>query len=167
MKKSNPFLAFFVIGIVGTLCHFVYDLSGQNYIVGLFTPVNESTWEHLKLLFFPALIYYTVEYFLRKDKPENFFAATVLSIFAGMLTITVLFYTYSGILGFNVDFINILTYFIGLAVTVILKERIIKSGKYQSKTARFISLFAIVITAVLFFLWSYNPPSPGIFISPV
>lgn len=51
-----------IIGIIfvmltGTLSHFLYDWSGQNPVVGLFTPVNESIWEHMKLLFFPMLLY--------------------------------------------------------------------------------------------------------------
>ncbi|MDD7025196.1 MAG: DUF6512 family protein, partial [Oscillospiraceae bacterium] len=45
----------FVI-ITGTISHFVYEWSQNNFILGLFFPVNESTWEHMKLLFFPMLI---------------------------------------------------------------------------------------------------------------
>ena len=42
---------------MGTLAHFVYEWSGNNPVVGLFCAVNESTWEHIKLLFFPMLLY--------------------------------------------------------------------------------------------------------------
>ena len=52
-----------VIGI-GTLFHFLFELLGQNAFVGLFTPVNESVWEHLKLIYFPFIISMTVEYFI-------------------------------------------------------------------------------------------------------
>ena len=45
------------VSVAGTLLHFVYDWSGQNPLVGFFAPVNESTWEHMKLLFFPMLLY--------------------------------------------------------------------------------------------------------------
>ena len=55
--KSYVVIGFFVVGILGTLFHFVYDWSGQMWFVGLFVPVNESTWEHMKLLFVPMLIY--------------------------------------------------------------------------------------------------------------
>ena len=41
--------------ILGTLLHFLYEWTGYNYLVGFISPVNESTWEHLKLLFFPVL----------------------------------------------------------------------------------------------------------------
>ena len=39
---------FFII-IAGSLLHFVYEWTGYSDIMGLFTPVNESVWEHLKL----------------------------------------------------------------------------------------------------------------------
>jgi len=42
-------LGFVFCCILGTLSHFFYDWSGQNIIVGMFCPVNESVWEHLKL----------------------------------------------------------------------------------------------------------------------
>ena len=36
----------------GTLLHFTYEWSGENPFVALYSPVSESVWEHLKLLFF-------------------------------------------------------------------------------------------------------------------
>ena len=44
-----------VAAFLGTLNHFLYFLSGQSPIIALFCPVNESVWEHLKLLYFPFL----------------------------------------------------------------------------------------------------------------
>ena len=45
------FFRFLVTCALGVLFHFVYDWTGENAVVGLFTPINESTWERLKLLF--------------------------------------------------------------------------------------------------------------------
>lgn len=39
--------------VLGTLLHFTFQWSNQNYLVALFSAVNESVWEHLKLVFFP------------------------------------------------------------------------------------------------------------------
>ena len=50
-------IGFIAVSIAGTLMHFIYEWSGNNKIVALFAPVNESPWEHLKLLFFPFVIY--------------------------------------------------------------------------------------------------------------
>ena len=55
--RKNIILGMFPVAILGTLSHFVYGLSGENRFIGLFFPVNESTWEHMKLAFFPMLLF--------------------------------------------------------------------------------------------------------------
>ena len=52
--KSNIIKGILFVSIAGTLAHFVYEWSNNNYILGFFFPVNESTWEHMKLFFFPS-----------------------------------------------------------------------------------------------------------------
>ena len=47
-----------VLLIVGAAWHFLFDLSGQNVVVGALTPVNESVWEHGKLLLFPICLWW-------------------------------------------------------------------------------------------------------------
>ena len=44
------FISTIIIIILGVLLHFAYEWSGNNNIVGLVTPVNESVWEHMKIL---------------------------------------------------------------------------------------------------------------------
>ena len=166
MSAKRNVIAFFIISIIGTLSHFVYEWTGKPYLIGLFFPVNESTWEHLKLLFFPSLIYFAIVYFTLKEKPKNYISATAISIIAGMLSIVVMFYTYQGVLGKNIDFLNILIYFLGVIMTVYIMQRILKTQSYSSGTANVISLFFLLLTAILFVSFSFNPPSLGIFLPP-
>ena len=166
MSAKRNVIGFFIISIIGTLSHFVYEWTGKPYLIGLFFPVNESTWEHLKLLFFPSLIYFAVVYFTLKEKPKNYISATAISIIAGMLSIVVMFYTYQGVLGRNIDFLNILIYFLGVIMTVYIMQRILKTQSYSSGTANVISLFFLLLTAILFVSFSFNPPSLGIFLPP-
>lgn len=166
MSAKRNVIAFFIISIIGTPSHFVYEWTGKPYLIGLFFPVNESTWEHLKLLFFPSLIYFAVVYFTLKEKPKNYISATAISIIAGMLSIVVMFYTYQGVLGRNIDFLNILIYFLGVIMTVYIMQRILKTQSYSSGTANVISLFFLLLTAILFVSFSFNPPSLGIFLPP-
>ena len=49
--------------ILGTILHFTYEVLEENIVVGAFSAVNESVWEHLKLIFFPMLIVAIIEYF--------------------------------------------------------------------------------------------------------
>lgn len=167
MKKCNNLLAFIIIGGLGTLFHFVYEWTNKNYIAGFFFPVNESTAEHLKLIFYPTIIYSVYEYIRLENKPKNYISAISASIFTGKLTILTLFYLYSGILGFNVDFLNISIFFIAVIVSLFVKNLIIKSEKLDSKNALVLSALYLIVSAFLFGIWTYNPPSLGVFTPPV
>ena len=102
------------VSLLGTLLHFVYQWSGQKRLVSLFAPINESTWEHLKLLFFPSLLFTLLEYFAVGKEIENFLPAKVVGILAGMCIIVIVFYTYTGILGTNWLVADILTFLLGV-----------------------------------------------------
>ena len=166
MSLKKNIIAFFIIGISGTLSHFIYEWTGENKFIGYFFPVNESTWEHLKLLLFPTVIYSVFEYILTKKRPENYIPAIVISVICGMTAIVTLFYTISGIIGRNVDFINISIYYIGVIVMLIKKNKIIKENKFSINIAYWFFLGLGLIIAILFITWSYNPPSLGIFMPP-
>lgn len=167
MSLKKNIIAFFVIGILGALSHFVYEWTGDNKIIGFFFSTNESIWEHLKLLFFPTLYYSVFEYFTAKEKPENYIPAVVISVICGMLTIVVCFYTIKGILGYSIDFVNILIFYIGLIAMLIKKTKIIKSKKYSNTISFWIFLILGIIIAILFIFWTYNPLSLGIFTPPI
>ena len=68
---------FLVVCALSGVFHFIYDWSGKQTWIGFFCPVNESTWEHLKLLFFPVLIFSAIEYIWIRKESKNFIAARV------------------------------------------------------------------------------------------
>lgn len=121
--KTNLF-RFIFISVLGVLLHFTYEWSGDNAVVGLFSAVNESTWEHLKLLFFPFLLLTILEVLLRGNMlPEQFLPARVLGILAGMGGIVVGFYTLRGVLGRNYDALNIALYFAGVLLVIVCRKQ--------------------------------------------
>lgn len=155
--------AIFVI-IIGSVSHFVYDWSGNNFILGFFFPINESTWEHMKLCFFPMLIYSL--YMNRKLKHD--YPCITSSLLAGILLgtflIPVLFYTYSGILGRNIMFFDIAVFFISVLFAFASVYKMTLSCKMDACTVSLQSL--IWILAVCFFVFTYYPPKLGIFAIP-
>ena len=167
MGKKLNILAFIIIGTVGTLWHFFYDWSNYNDIIGVFAPVSESIWEHQKLIFYPTLIYSVFEYFAVGKRVKNYIPAVTAGIIAGIISMISLFYTYSGVLGFTVEAVNIAIFFVGLFITLAVRNCIIKNGMLESRTAVFVSLFLLVLLAVLFGVWSFNPPSIGLFTPPL
>ena len=100
IKRSHILGAIFTI-IIGTLLHFAWKWSGKNNFIATFSAVNESTWEHLKLLAILFIVFSIYEYFAYGKDISCFFTTKVISAFLGCFTIIALFYTYTGILGFN------------------------------------------------------------------
>ena len=49
-----------LVSLLGSLMHFVYKWSNCDPFVGIFCAVNESTWEHAKIMLFPLLLWWTV-----------------------------------------------------------------------------------------------------------
>ena len=166
MSLKKNLIVFLIISILGTIGHFLYEWTNYNMLIGYISPVNESVWEHLKLLFFPAILFFIAEYFTCDNKQENYISSSVLGIFAGLLSIIALFYTYSGVLGYNISFFDIAIYYVGVAVMLTVRTLVIKNQLLSSKNAKIVSIVVIIIMCVAFFTFSYNRPVLGIFIPP-
>ena len=54
--------------VAGTLLHLVYSWSGERHVVGLVSPVNESVWEHTKLVIVPVLLLVGMELLLLRQR---------------------------------------------------------------------------------------------------
>lgn len=171
--KGLERINFLVVSILGTVMHFIYNWSKQNKIVGIIAPVNESSFEHLKLLFFPWLLFLIVELFICLKSEikikcfEYVVPAKTVGVFAGMLAIIISFYTYSGVLGYSIDPINILTFFIGAAVQYFVTVGIYQKGKLSNKTDLIVSIIIIVFAIILFAVFTFNPPKIALFLDPV
>ncbi len=160
-------LAGFIFVIVtGTLLHFVYHWTGQNRIAGLFSPVNESTWEHLKLLFMPVLLYSIVEYFAVGNHFPNFIAAKTLGILFGLLVIVTVFYTYTGIVGRHFLWADILTFVLGVAAAFAYSRRTIQLAD-AGIIPEFTALFIVLVLAACFVIFTFYPPHIPLFLDPV
>jgi len=61
-----------VISVLGSVLHFAFEWSGNSAPVGVFAAVNESVFEHLKLTYWPALVYAAVTYGFLKKSTSNF-----------------------------------------------------------------------------------------------
>ena len=119
-----------VAAFLGTLNHFLYFLSGQSPIIALFCPVNESVWEHLKLLYFPFLFVSIWEYLSLHPVVLPFFYCRYLGVLLGMFFTVSVFYTYSGILGRNFLILDILLFYSSVIFSFGMSEYI--SGKTRS-----------------------------------
>jgi hypothetical protein len=112
MKKSVglwQLFGFAVVSLAGTLLHFLYDLLGEAAWIAPFSGVNESTWEHMKLLFWPMLLFAFVQSFFLRNR-EDFWCVKLRGILLGLVLIPVLFYTYNGAVGKSPDWVQLLQF---------------------------------------------------------
>jgi hypothetical protein len=155
---------FLFVVITGSIAHFVYDWSGENTFLGFLFPINESIWEHMKLCFFPMLLY---SFYLNTKLEDTYPCIRTASLFGIILStflIPVLFYTYSGILGHNYAILDIMTFIISVLLAFIVMYKLTTSCTLASyKTALTI---LVLILAICFFIFTYRPLNIGNFADP-
>ena len=150
--------------ILGTLFHFLYGWTG-NIAFAPFCAVNESTWEHMKILFFPMLIFAVIQSkFFIKSTP-NFWLVKLIGILIGLTLIPVLFYTYNGVIGKSPDWINISIFFVSAAVTFITETRLFRKGKPRCIYPKF-AFLAICLIGIMFIVFTFFVPNLEIFKNP-
>lgn len=166
MNSMNTLKRYTIKGIIfvlitGTISHFIYEWSGNNFILGFFFPVNESVWEHMKLCFFPMLLY---SFYMNRQISQSYpcltsglFFGILLSIFL----IPVIFYTYTGVLGKNYPVLDIGTFIISVLIAFYAVYRLALSCKLEpcKKALKIL----VLVTAVCFLVFTYYPLKLGIF----
>ena len=149
--------------ILGTLLHFTYEWSLENAFIGSFSAVNESVWEHLKLVFYPMLIAAIVEYFFVKDVSNNYVEAKTIGIFTAICFIIVSFFTYSGIIGTSIIVIDILIFIISIILGEYVAYRLMKRENESTVTTECLSIIILVFLLLCFIIFTYLPPEVNLF----
>lgn len=149
---------------MGTLLHFLYDWTGKSVLVAPFSAINESTWEHMKLMFVPAFIFALIQSAFFKDA-VNYWCVKFIGIMTGVILIPVIFYTYNGAFGKSPDYVNIAIFFIAATAVYILETRLYKKGVPRCKK-RWLPILILCTVAALFILFSFFTPSLPLFIPP-
>ena len=156
---------FAVTALGGTILHFLYDWLGGAIWIAPFSGVNESTWEHMKLLFWPMFIFAIVQSFFFKER-KDFWCIKLYGITIGLILIPVIFYTYNGVVGKSPDWINIAIFFISAAIAYIYEARLLANKKTYCKKTK-LALATLIFVAVLFVTFTFFAPELGIFKDPI
>ena len=156
---------FVFTGLVGTLLHFLYEWSNNSVVISLFSAVNESIWEHMKLLFFPMFIFSLIEYKFIGSNYKNFWGMKLIGTVLSLCLIPIIYYTYTAVLGRNIDWFNILIFFLAVAVSFLIEVYLFKnkSDLFSSQIA--FMLFCLI--ALVFFVLTFLTPRLPIFKDPV
>lgn len=105
------YIGIIFICIIGTLLHFTYELSHHNRFVALFSAVNESTWEHIKICMTPTIIWSLYDGYIY-GMNSNYLIAKSLCLLTIILLIPILFYSYTFFTKKSILFIDVICFYI-------------------------------------------------------
>ena len=169
MNRSIPFwqiAGFLFTSILGTFLHFLFDLSGGSILAALVSAVNESIWEHMKLIYVPMLIFSVLESFYIEKANPSFWCVKLVGFLTALLLIPVIYYTYTGVLGINADWFNITIFFLAAGAAFYLETRLLQSNRSCS-LPKWVALGLILTIGLLFLLFTFLPPQIPLFQDPL
>ena len=149
----------------GTILHFLYDWTGESILVSPFSGVNESTWEHMKLLFWPLFLFALVQKPFFKDQ-QNYWCVKLSEILLGLVLIPVLFYTFNGTFGKSPDWINIVIFYLTVLFVFVFERWALKQNRLQCQFPQ-LSFATICLIGILFLTFTFMPPQIPLFRDPV
>ena len=149
----------------GTVLHFLYDWLGGAVWIAPLSGVNESTWEHMKLLFWPMFLYAIAQSFFFKERGD-FWCVKLRGTLLGLALIPILFYTYNGVIGHSPDWINIAIFFIAAAIAYLYETKLFKDEALTCKRPK-LAIGILCAIALLFVVFTFATPELAIFKDPL
>lgn len=157
--KKILIIACIICILLGVFLHFAYELSGKNVLVGMIAPVNESVWEHLKLVFIPFTLFSIAFYFYTKKKFSNMLLVTLFSNIVGMFVIVTLYYLGNVIFGSDNMVFNIISYILGMITAFCIFYFGIYNKEFiqETKDSTTIGVCALSLLLTMFILNTFSP----------
>ena len=158
-------IGFIFTSVVGTLLHFLFDWTNESPIAAPFSSVNESTWEHMKLLFIALFAFAIIQSFFFKERAD-FWCIKLRGILLGITLIPVIFYVYNGAIGKSPDWLNITIFFISALAVYIYEARLFLKKELPCES-QILPLTLLCIIALFFTVFTFFTPEIEIFKDPL
>ena len=155
LKKSR-IISTIVIFLLCFLFHFIYEWIPSS-ITAIFFPVNESIWEHMKLLFSAVIFYGIIDYIILqkfKIKYNNFFTSLFVSALTIIPIYLIMFLPVYYKIGENM-IITIGIMLIAIIISQVISYKILNSKDFDN--LNIVSLILIIISYIIFAYLTYNP----------
>lgn len=157
---------FLVTCALGTLLHFAFDLTGENLLVGAVAAVNESVWEHMKILFWPMFLFALAESRVLGICCRSYWPARAAGILTGVLLIPVIYYTYTGALGIREVLVDIISFYVAAAAGWWLGGKLLERDRRRGTALQWVGFGLLCLLALVFAWWSFSPPELPVFQDP-
>jgi hypothetical protein len=155
--------------VLGALLHFTFEWSHYWKPLGIISAVNESVWEHLKLAFWPALIWTIIEYFqvYRSDKNANpnFLTARAIGAYLMPVIIVIIFYSYTAFTGESILAVDLSSFVIAVIIGQAVASKLWLSWKLPAGF-NWLGLALFIAGILLFAVFTFYPPAADIFKDP-
>ena len=158
---------FLFTSALGSLLHFVYEWSGGSLAAAVVSAVNESTWEHMKLLFVPMFLFSVVQACVLGKNYPNFLAVRAVSIVTGLALIPVLYYTYTGVWGQMRDWANIAVFFLAALGAFLLDFYLLRRNRLSAPWQQVLGLIVLWALAFCFVWCTFRPPHIALWRDPL
>lgn len=150
--------------LAGSLLHFLYDWTGGSPLAAPFSGINESTWEHMKLMFWPLFLFAVVQrmFFTGQD---NFWWVKLAQMLMALGLIPVLFYTWNGMFGRSPDWVNIGIFYVSAGAAFLLERGLFRQVRTPIPFP-LLPFAAICLIGAAFCLFTFAPPGIPLFLDP-
>lgn len=146
VSKKNIFMIIFLF-LLSFLWHFMYDWF-PCVLTSIFFPVNESIWEHMKIIFYVLLIGSILE-----KKNNNYYLCLMVKPLVGVLFYLILFIPLYLIFGESM----ILSLSLMLFTYIIMELLGIKISKQEELNIKVLPIIIVILCITLFSMLTYYP----------
>ena len=155
------------LSFVGSLLHFTFDWTGHNRLAAIFSAVNESYWEHIKIAIWPVVLLQIILFAAGGYQYPAFLPAATIALYSLPISMIGIVFLYKSITKRNILWLDIATFFVIIAVAQTLFVLVVEQLDPSSVTV----VFAVVFLGgllVAFLRFTLRPPSePDVFIDPI
>lgn len=153
------------IAIVGTLLHFTYELSHHNKFVAIFSAVNESTWEHIKICMTPTIIWSLYDGYVN-GLNGNYLIAKAFCLLTIIVLIPILFYTYTIFTKKSILFVDVICFYITVICSQLVFNYFININVLPF-IYNYLSAILLFIEIGAYFFLTFQPIKNFIFEDPI
>ena len=160
----NVLIRIIIICIIGTLLHFTYEESNHNKVVGIFSAVNESVWEHIKIALTPTILL-TILFGYKDFLLNSFFPSFFISLISIIILIPLLFYSYTYFTKKSILPVDIICFYITVTISQLLYDTFLNINYSQS--INYISFIGLIIILIFYLLLTLLPIKNELFKDPI
>jgi hypothetical protein len=160
-----------IIGILviigfGTTLHFWFEWTDYWRPMALIAAVNESTWEHFKMAFWPSLFFALIEYPFLKKETSNYALAKLAGLLTMPIITMILFYGYTALTGTHMLWADVIVFILSVIGGQMVSLLILTRTKNDLPGANKLALAGLAVMVLAFSLLSYYPRENFLFAHP-